>query len=595
MKNSEYWKERFEQLEQASHRKGIEYCHELDEQFQKASMEIDKEIRNWYQRIAINNNISFVEAKKLLNAKELKEFKWSVEEYIKYGEKNALDPKWMKQLENASARFHITRLEALKLQTQQVVEKLYGNQVDDIDELMRYVYTDNLYHAAFEIQKGFGVGSNFAKVDENKLSKILSKPWAVDGMNFDERIWINKQKLINELHTELTQMCVLGKSPEQSIERIANRMNVSYGRAKTLVMTEAAYFTSISDLEAFKRLGVEKYEILATLDSLTSQICQDMDGEVFELDEFEVGVTAHPFHPNCRTVEVPYFDEDFDEGERAARGEDGKTYHVPESMTYHKWKDSFVDGGSKENLNPVGKDDKIEVKKEEQTPSLNNCKTTNDIVDLFKSHDDWFYVLEKGEKQIRSVDNISLDGVDFESAKTVYKPFEQVFTKFPQLKGKLNAVNSAKLSSTTYAQCYFGSGHGGIAVNTEFYHDINKLIKSVINDEAHGFHPKGLLNPDSVVMHELGHAIDDYLTYTEFAAGLKGWKPKIVSSDLRPKVMKACGLLISDISKEVSGYASMNAQEWFAECFAEYMLADNPRPVAVKFGEMLEDILKGVQ
>ena len=330
----------------------------------------------------------------MLNANELKEFKWSVDEYIKYGEKNALDHRWMKQLENASARFHISRLEALKIQTQQVVEKLYGNHLDDVDDLIRNVYTDNLYHAAFEIQKGFGVGSNFAKVDENKLSKILSKPWTVDGRNFDERIWTNKQKLINELHTELTQMCVLGKSPEQSIERIANRMNVSYGRAKTLVMTETAYFTSISDYEAFKRLGVEKYEILATLDSLTSQICQDMDGEVFELSEFEVGVTAHPFHPNCRTVEVPAFDDDFEDGgERAARSEDGKTYYVPESMKYHEWKESFVDGGSKDDLNPIDKGDKIKVKKN-TIKNLDKLKSSgmnendfNEFLSVLNNHD----------------------------------------------------------------------------------------------------------------------------------------------------------------------------------------------------------------
>ncbi|MGO0916540.1 hypothetical protein ACTPEM_26370, partial [Clostridioides difficile] len=42
--------------------------------------------------------------------------------------------------ENASARVHITRLEALKLQIQQQVEVLYGNELDGIDKLMRDIY-----------------------------------------------------------------------------------------------------------------------------------------------------------------------------------------------------------------------------------------------------------------------------------------------------------------------------------------------------------------------------------------------------------------------------------------------------------------------
>lgn len=46
-----------------------------------------------------------------------------------------------------------------------------------------------------------------------------------------------------------------------------------------------------------------------------------------------------PFHANCRTTTIPYFDDEFNEGEmRAARGEDGKTYDVPADMTYSEWK-----------------------------------------------------------------------------------------------------------------------------------------------------------------------------------------------------------------------------------------------------------------
>ena len=80
------------------------------------------------------------------------------------------------------------------------------------------------------------------------------------------------------------------------------------------------------------------------------------------------------------------------------------------------------------------------------------------------------------------------------------------------------------------------------------------------------------------------------------ASGLvSSWKPKIVSADLRPKVMKACGMKISDIKSAVSGYATKDSLEWFAECFAEYMDSENPRTVAVEFGRQLEKILKEVK
>lgn len=330
-------------MEEASYRESAAYTKMLDEQYRKAVSEIEKEINSWYQRFAKNNKVTLVEAKQMLKAGELKELKWSVEEYIKYGKENAINARWMKQLENASARFHISRLEALKLSTQQSIEKLYGNQLDGVDQLMRNTFKDHYYKTAFEVQKGFGVGWNFSEINESNLDKIMSKPWTVDGKNFSERIWGNKEKLINELHTELTQMCVLGNAPDKTIKNIAKKMNVSCGRAKTLVMTESAYFQSTADYESMKKLGVEEYEIVATLDSLTSEICQDMDGQVFKLSEYEVGSTAPPFHPNCRTVTVPYFDDEFTiDEERAARGEDGKTYYVPADMKYHEWKEAYI-------------------------------------------------------------------------------------------------------------------------------------------------------------------------------------------------------------------------------------------------------------
>jgi hypothetical protein len=57
----------------------------------------------------------------------------------------------------------------------------------------------------------------------------------------------------------------------------------------------------------------------------------------------QVGVNAPPFHPNCRCTTIPYFDDEFTEGEeRAARNlETGKTEYV-ESMTYEEWKEKFV-------------------------------------------------------------------------------------------------------------------------------------------------------------------------------------------------------------------------------------------------------------
>lgn len=345
MRHSSYWKKRFEQLEQSQNQQGMRCYADIEKQYRQAQRTLEGQISAWYQRFADNNNISMAEARKMLTNQELAELKWDINEYIRYGEENAINGTWVKELENASARYHISRLEALKLQTQQSLEVMFGNQLDSIDGTMRNVYKSGYYRTAFEIQKGVGVGWDFATLDDKQISKVINKPWAVDGKNFSQRIWSNRQKLVNELNTTLTQNIILGQDPQKAIDKIAKAMNTSKNVTGRLVMTEEAFFSSAAQKDCFAELDVEQFEVVATLDSRTSEICREMDGKHFPMSQWDVGVTAPPFHVYCRSTTVPYFDDEFDSvGERAARGEDGKTYYVPADMTYKQWEKSFLEG-----------------------------------------------------------------------------------------------------------------------------------------------------------------------------------------------------------------------------------------------------------
>ena len=254
MRSSEYWKGRFEQLERAQHQKGVECYAGIEEQYRRAQRQIESQIAVWYQRFADNNGVSLQGARRMLNKRELAELKWDVNQYIKYGQENAVSQQWVKQLENASARYHISRLEALKLQTQQSLEVMFGNQLDSIDSTMRDVYKTGYYKTAFEIQKGVGVGWDFATLDEKGISKVINKPWAVDGKNFSERVWGNRQKLVNELNTELTRNVILGQGYGKAIDNIARKMNTSKNVTKRLVLTEGAFFNSAARQDCFKAL-----------------------------------------------------------------------------------------------------------------------------------------------------------------------------------------------------------------------------------------------------------------------------------------------------------------------------------------------------
>lgn len=363
MKNSEYWKLRFEQLEQAQNGRGAAAFAEIERQYKEAQKQIEGQIARWYQRFADNNGITLAQARQYLKGAALKEFQWDVQDYIKYGQDNALMGGWMKELENASAKYHISKLEALKFQTQQSLEVMFSKQMGTVTGAMGDIFESGYYHTAYELQKGFNIGWDIAGLDQSQIEKVLSKPWAVDGKNFSERIWTNKEKLISELHGELTQNIMLGADPQKAIDSLAKKMNTSKQNAGRLIMTEEAYFSSAAQRDCFNELDVEQYEIVATLDSHTSDICRSLDGKHFPMKDFQAGVTAPPFHVYCRSTTVPYFDEDFgDIGERAARDEEtGKTYYIPDDMNYEEWKQTFVDGGDKAGLQEVDASDKIKL------------------------------------------------------------------------------------------------------------------------------------------------------------------------------------------------------------------------------------------
>lgn len=385
MKDSEYWKSCFAQLEQEQNKLAEMSRREIDRQYRQAVRDIEGKINTWYQRLASNNGVSMAEARKPLSAAELREFKWDVHDYIKYGQDNALNGQWVKQLESFSNRLSVSKYDALMIQTRQSIENLFAKQSGITSSTMKEVYQSGYYHTAFEVQKGFGVGWDISGIDQNQLEKIIAKPWAVDGKNFSERIWSNKEKLISEVHNDLTQNILLGADPQKAIDSIAKKMNTSKYNAGRLVMTEEAYFSSAAQKDSFNELGVEEYEVLATLDSHTSEICQSLDGKHFPMSEYKAGVTAPPFHVFCRSTTCPYFADDFGEvGERAARGEDGKTYYVPADMNYREWEKTFVDGGDKSGITVIDKSGNSGIIKENPQGSVKTELHSIGIIDIDK-------------------------------------------------------------------------------------------------------------------------------------------------------------------------------------------------------------------
>ena len=628
MEHDKYWAERFEQLTEAELRKADDLSAEMVKEYRQTAQDLNDDIQRWYARFAAENKMSLAEARRVLNTRELAEFRWTVDEYIKYAKKADLSEAYIQKLKNASARVHIDRLEAIRMQMAQNIEKLAAKGNARITDVLRDIYPDAQMRTAYEVQKKKGF-EPFARIPEADVDRILKKPWVSDGLNFSDRIWRDKERLLNTLQGELTRGLIRGEPYGKIAQRIAGRMGVARSAAARLVETEAAFFSSRGQLDAFRDLGVEQYEFVATLDSRTSEMCREMDGKVLPLSEFKPGITAPPLHCHCRSTTCPYFDDEFTEGEtRAARDpETGKTVQVDSRLTYENWKNIFVDKTQtldewKENvaLQATNAAGALNAGMQSGTMNMNQirmfipAKTISEAEDYARS--------------VLGIPNVSYKGCDVDTANAWNRGLHDAFSRFPELKKNFGFVGevherNAMLKPVLrqhYADDYrkraawlppaqidqladaatrktmkqlqvakgtlavsFSESRApfsdfrGVSVNREHGKDAKKFAQVLAKDVASKFHPVGCDSIRSVLDHEIGHQLDNLLGIRDIQT-IKDLFDSRSHAELSDSLSR-----YSWDNKNRNRYAEMIAEAW-----AEYCNNPNPREIAKAVGKTIE-------
>lgn len=230
------------------------------------------------------------------------------------------------------------RLNELQRKINKHLKKLGDAEEKKLVTLMEKVLTESQLMTIFNVQQFTGVGSSFLLMQPERVKEILEYPWS--GASFSKRIWKDKDKLASTLEETLTQGFVRGLGANEMAETVAERMEVSKRHAMTLVRTETAYVAGQGTAEGYQSAGIEMYEVLATLDTRTSDVCQQQDGKRYPISEMRVGANYPPFHPRCRTTTVPVIDDKVTK--RIARNAEGRNIHVPSTMTYAQWKKEYA-------------------------------------------------------------------------------------------------------------------------------------------------------------------------------------------------------------------------------------------------------------
>lgn len=331
----EYWQTRAENNFLAGEKDALKVAKDLRKTYNATIKEINEKIEKFYGKYADESGLTLEEAKQLLNKKELKDFKHYLNECIKYKEKNDIPTK---QYELLKLKTKISRLDELETQIQFELDKLTGKSRDAIKELLYNTYEDGYYKTIFDKEQFAGHSSPFSGLNMQAIGKAVDKKYL--GENYSSRIWKNQSNLMQVLNQEIPRGITLGYNPRKLASQVISKRvdKQAYNNTVRLIRTEYSKILNDATLAGYKASGIHQYKLLVTLDNRTSEICQLLDemDDVYEVDEAETGVNYPPFHPNCRTTTVPYFEPD--EIDEMSDEELSNIGYV----TYDDWKDGLV-------------------------------------------------------------------------------------------------------------------------------------------------------------------------------------------------------------------------------------------------------------
>lgn len=306
--------------------------------YQSAIDELQKELDGFYEKYATNNKIDLQVAKQKLSLSDSENVKDLAEQYKQLLSKKNIGVRTQKKLDEIAAKTKVSRLEQLLVNCTKQAAEVGIKAKDEMIDVGSLMYKDGFGHTMFNIQKTVGMGVNFNMPSARVIKTASNVEWL--GATFTDRTGYTLDRLTNNIEQIIPQLFIQGKNADEFGKAIAKQFNMSENAAKRDMRTLTTLITNQASILAYNNCEmVEEFEFVATLDGKTSDKCRAMDGKRFKLNEAAPFVNQPPLHYNCRSTTIPYFEDldEYNQSERVARDEQGKTYMVPANMSYREW------------------------------------------------------------------------------------------------------------------------------------------------------------------------------------------------------------------------------------------------------------------
>ena len=295
--NSEYWKKREQENLRKNLKSEAEYAKEIQQTYNFAMDQIQKEIDSFYAKYAKDEGITIAQAKKRASKLDMEEYSRKAKKYVK--EKN-----FSKQANEEMKLYNLTmkvnRLELLKASIGLELVSAF----DELQQFYEQILTDRTLDE-FNRQAGI-LGSSVPDNAAVLAATIVNASF--HNAKYSERIWMHQDLLRNELGKLLTRGMVQGKNPRVLARELRKTFDVSIYNSERLMRTELARVQTEAQLQSYKENGFEEYEYMACHNRDVCANCKALDGKVFKIDDGMPGENAPPMHPSCHCATAAYMD-----------------------------------------------------------------------------------------------------------------------------------------------------------------------------------------------------------------------------------------------------------------------------------------------
>ncbi|PIC72422.1 minor capsid protein [Sporosarcina sp. P17b] len=217
----------------------------------------------------------------------------------------------------------------------QIVEQaqsLGAVELTETTTILKDAYQESYYRTAYNLDRGLSQTVSFSLLRPEFVSAAVNMP--IEGKMFSDRIWDNKEKLVARTRELLERNMIDGTDPKKLARELKNQFGVSAYESTRLVQNEVARCTRQAQDEIYEESGVvDEVMFDATLDNDTSDICEELDGKTFPIDNKPE--IPGDTHVGCRSDYIPAV-----EGWSPTRKFDNEAKKDIDYTSYTKWKES---------------------------------------------------------------------------------------------------------------------------------------------------------------------------------------------------------------------------------------------------------------